>query len=415
MGGQIVVVDDKVEEATPLLTALAKNGAPHLYYSGEVDLLPELPLTGVRFVFLDIELAGMAGQSDKNKASGLAGVLKKVISEENGPYVVVFWTTHIEVIEIVKAILNGKAIEPVAYITANKALCLSGNVDGVVAHLNEALKGIGAFELYVKWENTLNSSGKKFVSEFANNVSRGLNWSKNTADLFYWLYKAFVDKNELADKNERFRCACNLMNRSFVDSLHRATIKDMCLPDGFLFEGGGAALQDEIKAKLNNSLFLSLHDLNRPHTGYVYLSVDEGLKTMLLNQLFKDGDLPQNGSLCTIVVTPECDLAQNKTLMCNGKKVQQVIHGIIYKMEKASICEERSRFSKKGSDSRFIIAPIWYDNKVALIVTHFATLSFTAEDNLSQPPIFALRRDVIFDLQSKASNHVNRLGNFIIE
>ena len=409
------MVDDKAEEAAPLLRAFSRKGSPYLYYTGALDTLPEEPLTGVRFVFLDIELAGMSGQSNKNKASMLVGVLRKIVSAGNGPYAVLFWTTHGEVIEQVKENLSGSDLEPVAYVITDKASYLAGNLDALVPHLQTQLSEVGAFQLYVEWENILGKSAREFVTEFSAHVNVRAEWSKETAELFYRLYKAYVGQNELADESEKFKCACHLMNRSFFDALHNATNEHLSVPDGFSLTGGDV-LEDEVKAKLNTSLFLSRHNLSRPHTGHVYSVDDDELKGMLVKKIFKGAEQPETAILCKIIVTPECDLAQKKTIdKTDGVRVQQVVCGLLCKMEKASLEEELKRLDSKGRDSKYKIAPIWHDGAICLMHIHFASLTFCPEDDLPETSIFALRRDLVFDLQSKAANHVNRLGNYLLE
>ena len=46
---------------------------------------------------------------------------------------------------------------------------------------------------------------------------------------------------------------------------------------------------------------------------------------------------------------------------------------------------------------------------------HYATISFISESKFIGEPIFELKRDLLFDLQAKAANHVNRLGNYQLE
>ena len=53
--GRIAVIDDLWKEAKPLLSILSKNGAPFLYYDGDVRELPKKPIAGLRFLFLDLD------------------------------------------------------------------------------------------------------------------------------------------------------------------------------------------------------------------------------------------------------------------------------------------------------------------------------------------------------------------------
>ena len=94
--GSIVIIDDKINEAIPLMTALAKRGVAYIYYDGKPRNYPEETLDSVRFVFLDMhldEVAGAAG-GNKNIVSSLIGGLDAVVGEDNGPYIIMVWSKH---------------------------------------------------------------------------------------------------------------------------------------------------------------------------------------------------------------------------------------------------------------------------------------------------------------------------------
>lgn len=49
--GSVVIIDDKIEEAFPLMNALAKRGVPYSYYDGKSKNYPEKTLDNVRIIF----------------------------------------------------------------------------------------------------------------------------------------------------------------------------------------------------------------------------------------------------------------------------------------------------------------------------------------------------------------------------
>ena len=60
--GKVVIVDDQVEEAKPLIKLLSKRGVPTLYFSGDCSDLPESPLMGVRLVFCDLKFSAASDE-----------------------------------------------------------------------------------------------------------------------------------------------------------------------------------------------------------------------------------------------------------------------------------------------------------------------------------------------------------------
>lgn len=410
--GKVVLIDDKGEEIEDVLTTLAKHGIPYMYFDGTPDKLPETPLIGIRFVFLDIELQGMKGQPNKTKASGAVARLKKIISKDNGPYVIIFWTGHQEVIPDILKNCTKEGISPVISFDLEKPLKGIYDIHKISERLENKLKDIGAFQLYVEWENNVNSASSQFVNAFSTLVPTGQNWSKDTASIFYKLYLTYVDENTVNDEAEQFKCACYLMNRSFSDTLELTTGRDLKLPVGFKLEKG--TIDIDTIAKLNSSLFLCETPVSRHKPGNVYLQNNVIIKKMLLNALFKGGGVPKKSNLCKVIISPECDIAHNKMILINeADNVLKIAHRILWGLMVP--INQEYKLNEKGREGFFSVGPIWHENKAQVVIFHFGTISFQSENEFSNGPLFTLSRDLLFDLQSKAANHVNRLGNFQLE
>ena len=54
--GSVLIIDDRVEEALPLLKLLSQGGVACTYYSGKDNELPERPIQKIRLAFIDIQL-----------------------------------------------------------------------------------------------------------------------------------------------------------------------------------------------------------------------------------------------------------------------------------------------------------------------------------------------------------------------
>ena len=99
MSGRVVIVDDEFREALPLIRTLSQRRVAVTFFRGRLEDLPSEPFKDVRIVFLDIVLEGLEGADDKTKISALMNVVKKIISKENGPFVLAIWTKHPELTE----------------------------------------------------------------------------------------------------------------------------------------------------------------------------------------------------------------------------------------------------------------------------------------------------------------------------
>lgn len=94
--GRIVIIDDKIDQALPLINVLAQRRCPYSYFSGELKYLPDegANLNDVRILFLDINLIDDKIHTDKELASRLIPVLQRIISKDNYPYILIYWSRN---------------------------------------------------------------------------------------------------------------------------------------------------------------------------------------------------------------------------------------------------------------------------------------------------------------------------------
>ena len=122
---RVVVVDNVAGEVADLLSVLAKEGVSTLFYTGP-STFPAAPLTGIRLLFLDLELAGLEDANEKTKASAAAANLKRLIGPDNGPLLVVLWTNHAEVSELAKQYMLQAVKLPLFVVPIDKVDCMEG-------------------------------------------------------------------------------------------------------------------------------------------------------------------------------------------------------------------------------------------------------------------------------------------------
>ncbi|MFN0303572.1 MAG: hypothetical protein ACKVQU_24820 [Burkholderiales bacterium] len=88
----VCVIDDEEEEYVPILDALMTLGLGCIHVRGNNgDPLPPKPFEALRLVFTDLHLSGEVG---KTAASHTANVVKKVVSAECGPVLIVIWSKY---------------------------------------------------------------------------------------------------------------------------------------------------------------------------------------------------------------------------------------------------------------------------------------------------------------------------------
>ena len=96
---RVLVIDDQRDEAQGVIDALARDGIGAIYYSQDVTIHPEQPLTGVRLATVDMNLENVSAPDPPAATATILSVLNRLIAKKNGPYLAIAWTKHPELVE----------------------------------------------------------------------------------------------------------------------------------------------------------------------------------------------------------------------------------------------------------------------------------------------------------------------------
>ena len=91
--GRIVIVDDNIREAQPLIQILSKRRIPFNYYSGtRAADFPDNPNENIcRVLFLDLNIFEL-NKDAKTVISSIDAILKAIIPDNPNPYILVIWS-----------------------------------------------------------------------------------------------------------------------------------------------------------------------------------------------------------------------------------------------------------------------------------------------------------------------------------
>lgn len=217
--GGIVIIDDQIREAIPLMNALSQKGVSYVYYNGEIRNYPKETLESVRLIFLDMHLDNVSGVANDNKSvvSTLIAGIDTIVSDNNGPYVIMVWSKHDSqhLTDFKKGVLekNGLQCKPVAVLNMDKSSCFESvyekgegsaksefklKENGIEILLNtmeEQLKSIDAFVLLYNWENGVRLSAKETVNKIESIYeNQSSQWSANLKNCFSNMAKAYAGK-----------------------------------------------------------------------------------------------------------------------------------------------------------------------------------------------------------------------------
>lgn len=262
--GRVLVIDDNITEAMPLINLMSKKGVPIMYYSGNVVELPESPVYSVRLVFCDLKFN--AASDAKSVVSNVVGILGKLLPPDNGPYILLVWSTHeVDYLEQLKTALKNSSFNPEFILQCSKSdyfftkdngaefvaqlhrdiqkigldsheeekvmrtielhagqflsASLMPNVDAlqkIEEKLFDELKKANLFHLFVLWENTINYSALQTVNCIYKEVPKEIPCDKTlNAMLFYLCRYRLEQQLGVAEASQKLFAALSTLNEMF--------------------------------------------------------------------------------------------------------------------------------------------------------------------------------------------------------
>ena len=224
--GSVVIIDDQIVEALPLMNALAKRGVSYSYYDGKSKNYPAVPLDNVRLIFLDMHLdeTAVGTTNTKNIISLLVAGISAIVSENNGPYAVMVWSKHDSqhLEELKDTLLNRDSVpcKPIAVLNMEKALCfeaVSSSKDGIKIewklknagmdiieqNLKTQLELVDSFLIFCNWENGIKKSAKETIRAIGALFDNdNQNWNENLKVCMARMAKAYAGQTlEMSDEN----------------------------------------------------------------------------------------------------------------------------------------------------------------------------------------------------------------------
>lgn len=461
--GKVVIVDDQVEEAKPLIKLLSKRGVPTLYFSGDCSDLPESPLMGVRLVFCDLKFS--AASDERTILSNLIGILRKLISNNNGPYILLLWSAHDgDYIERIKEIVGEETNSPEFVLLLNKAEFfesddkvsqaisnvvadvealdladdgekiiqsiednlgqfgyatqkpISDAVDLISKKLESELKKVGLFHLFVIWENTIGGSALQTVNAMHSEIPEAIPKDKKLrAMLFYLAHARLEQRIDDVSPELKFAAAIESMNELFsyfqMENVHKLQLTDFEIDKILHFEG----VDDICCARFNRwKMFLNVPLDRRP--GNVFqdderiFELYDSLNPKKIQSQNTTYDVLSNTILSDpqiifvlIDLSSECDIAQKKFFS------SRVAPGIIISEDKYNELM-KSNILKK-TDSIFISPVVELDDKNCRIIINTKQLFFMNADKLySKKCMFTFTEPYVVDLKQNTARNISKHG-----
>lgn len=421
LSGRVVIIDDEFQEALPLIQILSKKRVAVTYFSGEIEDLPDNPFEDVRVVFLDVVLKGVEGADDMSKISKLIGVVKKIVSKVNGPFIIAIWTKHPELTKKLQNALNKEGfytltvnLEKEIFFEKKEGgdgwIFKEDNMDKLQRNIEEKVKLIDIFKVFINWENLIHDAASMTVNEISKFAEFDVRWNNEIKKIFFSLAKAHAGRMvEDMEDREKIISALYTFNQMFSDIFERdiqqVVIEEISLEDG--------DIEEEVKNRINSKILIDSAPSNELYPGNVYKdqNVEANFIKEILNKHREDvlTSIAQNSIPILVEVTPICDFVQQKV------KMNRVIKGVLIP-DSANGNTHIWRNIKKSALYLYVSPAIHYEEKNYRMVLDFRYFtSLKGDDIRNKKLLFRIRKELLSDIQIRLSSHINRTGVLYLE
>ena len=466
--GKVLVIDDQFEEAVPLLNLLGKKGVSTMYYSGNSSELPESPFNEIRLVFCDLKF--YVATDSKSVVSNVFSILKSLISEENGPYILLVWSAHgTDYLDELQKTLETTKIKPEFILQLDKGefFSLKDNgeyfdkmiksvsdlnldptdeeqvkklirektyplrnskreplpdaLENIETKLAEELKKANLFHLFVLWENTIAMSAIETVNSIYEAIPDKIPAKhKLRAMLFYLAHYRLEKQLEDADEEVKFQAAMDALNELFSyfysEKVHTLSIDQIELDKIQNLQ----EIRDLSDAKFNQWKMLSFGNKGH-HPGNIYRDTKKCFQFhgLVAADAFKKEtaekyctiikELEDNTNIEYILVdlSSECDIAQKKIF------VSRVVPGIMIPTEDMDryLIEKKIRPQSGEPDYIFSLSPVEFDNKSWYIAFNVNQMFALQMDKLVDENLMcSLTGSYITSLKQRSASCVSKQG-----
>ncbi len=441
--GRITIIDNEINDVLPLMKIFAEKQLPYTYIKGDdIAYFPESPIRNTRILFLDLNLVGNHTASEKDVKSTLISVLRRVISPDNYPYILVYWSKQeTDYAKIVELLFNEELVDiaPIRLVPFIKSdfFNLAGEeleTEKIITNeLSEIITEYIPYGYILNWENVILDSTDKVLQEVFHGYNNPESWNNNAEYILEVLGQAYLGKHyQSADVVAKINASYNSFNSIFFDTIENSIMKndlDLGGLESSIDKDGQAIINANINKRINISncttfidepgAVLNFEDIEM----YQYKQLLNGVLSIshITNEIKRDNpdmsdtdtkkalkqrcsDLRkmvcESWSNVGIIVTPSCDYAQKK------KVYDRIVLGVIINAEYSNYIDNRS-------DAIFISPMFEYNGNNCIIVLDFRyliTRDLNNDFNYPDKIIFKVRQQLLSEIQSKLSRHISRQG-----
>lgn len=424
---RIIIVDDVEDDLRKLSKVFYDHGIGCRTFTYDGMSFLDTPLKGVRFAFFDIHLS----PSPETVAlfSTLKDAISKYISEENGMYVLVFWSNRKDLVpEFIKFINRTddsfKAnLKPIALEVLDKNEFINPDSD-LETKLNTILSN-DIVECLIKFDESVLSAAAQTLDKILSIIPNKEEWGRNeqfSSDckiVFSKIAEASYGFTQAKEEPDAaIKEAITPVFESILKQNDDSCWKKFLTPLRDAGDSSGLKFPVSVStAKLNSIFHIDSYNIDyrlKTERGAVCPIIQERIEDVFKNVFkityrnwiestfsFKKDtnidDLIETSRPVLIEFSAACDFSQNK------KRTEKYLLGVIidakYKI-------------KPAGEYTLILPPFEHSGQVIVIGLNF---NFNFIDNamfesIEKQPIFLIRKGMMDMIGNKYASHISRIG-----
>jgi len=445
--GRVLIVDDDESEVLDLVRALWGLNISPLYVNPLHMGNDVVALSGVRLIFLDMDLVG-GGADETSKLSAAANCLRTLIATNNGPFLVVAWTKQNWLVDMLDEYLFRfpEIAKPTGWVTIAKADCQENGefqINRVRELVNKALFSCAPLVMLQAWERECIASAGDVVSELSgiasgdqtNPAEWRSEWEKELLKIMYNCGKEHIGRKQVGDSTTLLSAFCQSLNPLVADRTELRTpalTESLMEPSKRLLEPSSKdTCHPNASARINSMLHCSYDRLNQPFSGNVYVPVGDAsfdglfpkVGDLVRGLLINSPDAQQGqqdtraisarSSAILIEANAPCDHVQTKVL------IPRLIGGFLIPIDFLPRLKDPTKKNwpdyiwRLGAIS--IRMPGLTENSTVILIANSLFVTTTTFDALrARNAIFRLRAQAFAAMQAWFAGHAARPGMLLL-
>ena len=440
---KIIVVDNEEEQIKLIKDRFENINLPAFYSIYNPMNVPDEPFTGIRLAFFDIKLHAGDDTNSIQTIYSFINALKSYISIDNGPYILIFWSTHTDLIDLIKRTIEDREKQNVPHPMLIKSI--DKTVVSTSEDLEEAIRDAVSneyFDLLFTYENTISKaagltlqtifeviSGRSswgdnepfetnfntIFSKIASNTL-GFEHAKQNPDKAIYqalspilschidrIAKSDIWKNKLVPLRDAKRESEIILNDQYKNSLLNSIYHiDSTSKFDLMTRGGVFQLNfyDFAPSEFKSEYFFSLSTYYKDLQSYISAhffrltdKIDKDLKERVIGE----------SKFVAIEISTSCDHSQNKNR--NNKYLLGLLTPFF----------DTKRFLDKESINDALLykelpAFIFNENESLLWINFRFVFSDLVVPPRIQTPLFILKKELMDLIGNRYANHISRIG-----